>query len=75
MKRVEQKLQDLASRRGLGSLAQAILQSRERILDAVSEQQDPVAELRERSSHPHDGAVDIDEFGAEVDEIGVISVD
>lgn len=75
MKCIEQKLQDLSGFGGIRSLLQPVLQSHQRTFDGASELLNLLSELHQRSSHPHHCGVDIDELGAEVDEIGVITVD
>lgn len=75
VKRIEKKLQSLSSGGHLRSLPQAALDGDKRDLDGSSELLDLVAELDERGPHSHDDSVDVDELGAEVDEVGVVAVD
>lgn len=75
MERVEQQLQHLPRGCGLRPLLQAIAQRHERSLHAAPEPFDLVPQLQQRSPHPHNGGIHVDELGAEVDEIVVVAVD
>ena len=75
MKGIEQNLQGLFRRRGFRSLLQPALESNKRAIDGGTVLLDLFAEFEERSAHSHDGGVDVDELGAEVDEVGVVAVD
>ena len=75
MKGIEQNLQGLFRRRGFRSLLQPVLESNKRAIDGGTVLLDLFAELEERNAHSHDGGVDVDKLGAEVDEVGVVAVD
>lgn len=75
MKRVEQQLQDFSRLIGLSALLQAALQRRERAVNRAAESQDLLLDLEERRPHTYDGAVHINELGAEADEISIVAVD
>ena len=75
MKGIKQNLQGLFRRRGFRSLLQPVLESNKRAIDGGTVLLDLFAELEERSAHSHDGGVDVDKLGAEVDEVGVVAVD
>lgn len=75
VKCVKQQLQDLPGGGSLGALLQPILQRHKRRLHAAPEPLDLLPELNQRSSHPDDSGIDIDELGAQVNEVIVIAVD
>ena len=75
MKGVEQQLQHLSGSIRLCSLAQSILQSDERALNSSPEALDLVAELKKRSTHAKHRGIHVDQFGGEVDKVGIITVD
>lgn len=75
MERVEEQLEDLPCRGGLGPLPEPILEALERGGDGGAEALDLVPELGDGGAHPGDGGVDVDEAGGEADEVGVVAVD
>ena len=75
MKGVEQQLQNLSGSGRLCSLAHSILQSDEWALNSSSEALDLVAELKKRSTHAKHRGIHVDQFGGEVDKVGIITVD
>lgn len=74
VKRIKEKLENLSCRCRFRSLLQAILYSEKRNFNGSSELFDLVSKLDEWGPHAHDNGVHIDKFGAEVHEIGVVTV-
>lgn len=75
VKCIKEKLQSLSRGGSFRPLLQTILNGDKRNFNRSSELLDLLSEFNERGAHPHDGGVNVDELGAEVDEIGVVAVD
>lgn len=75
MESVEQQLQHFSGSSGLCSLGESILQRDEGGLNSSPEALDLVAELKKRGTHAKHGGIDVDEFGGEIDKVGIITID
>lgn len=75
MEGIEQELQNFPSLTGIGALLEPRVKSAERAFHGFAESGDLVPDLEQGGTHSDNGCVNVGQFGAEADEIGIVAVD
>lgn len=75
MEGIEQQLQHLPRRRGLRPLPESLSEIPQRRVHRVAEPRYLLPKLDDGGPHAGDGGVDIDEPGAEADEVSIVAID